>query len=222
MCRAMHPLARILVEAGPLAVFFLLNARGEDLVAALDGTPAGAMMTGNGIDQPIFLATAGFMVATLVSLAISYAVERRLPVMPLVSGIFVLGFGTLTLVLQDEEFIKLKPTITNSLFAVILFGGLAFGRPLLKPLFGTVIELTQRGWRALTLRWACFFVVLAILNEIVWRNFATDVWVDFKVFGIMPLTLLFAMAQLPLLKREAIVPLAEDDAPVRADPSDPR
>lgn len=204
----MNPLARILVEVGPLAAFFLLNARGDDLVAALEGTATGAMLAENGIDKPIFLATAGFMVATLISLAISYSVERRLPIMPLVSGVFVLGFGTLTLVLQDEEFIKLKPTITNSLFAIILFGGLAFGRPLLRPLFGTVLELTHQGWRTLTLRWACFFVVLAALNEVVWRSFSTDVWVDFKVFGIMPLTLVFAMAQLPLLKREATGALA--------------
>src|SRR5690606_5431253 len=119
------------IEVGPLAAFFLLNARGEDVLAALEGTSTLATMTENGIDKPIFLATAGFMAATVLSLVISYAVERRLPVMPLVSGIFVVGFGTLTLVLQDEDFIKLKPTITNSLFAAILFGGLAFGRPLL-------------------------------------------------------------------------------------------
>ena len=210
----MNPLARILVEVGPLATFFLLNARGDDLIASLEGTSPGAMLAENGIDQPIFLATAGFMAATLVSLVISYGVERRLPIMPMVSGIFVLGFGTLTLVLQDEEFIKLKPTITNSLFAIILFGGLAFGRPLLRPLFGTVLELSHRGWRILTIRWACFFVVLAVLNEVVWRNFSTDVWVDFKVFGIMPLTLVFAMAQLPLLKRESTAAVvAETDRP---------
>ena len=121
----------------------------------------------------------------------------------MVSGVFVLGFGTLTLLLQDEDFIKLKPTITNCLFAAILFSGLAFGRPLLRPLFGSVLDLSPRGWRTLTMRWASFFVVLAALNEFVWRSFPTDVWVDFKVFGIMPLTLVFAMAQVPLLKREA-------------------
>ena len=199
----MNPLLRILIEIGPLAAFFLLNARGDDLVESLEGTETLLFMQENSLDKPIFLATAGFMVMTMVSLAVSYAIERRLPIMPLVSGVFVLGFGTLTLLLQDEDFIKLKPTITNSLFAVILFGGLAFGRPLLRPLFGSVMDLTPRGWRILTFRWACFFVLLAILNEIVWRSFDTDTWVDFKVFGIMPLTLVFAMTQLPLLKRES-------------------
>ncbi|MEZ5667612.1 MAG: septation protein A [Alphaproteobacteria bacterium] len=201
----MNPLVRIVIEAGPLAAFFLLNARGEDIVDSLEGTETLVFLQENGLDKPIFLATAGFMVVTLVALAVSYAIERRLPIMPMVSGVFVLGFGTLTLLLQDEDFIKLKPTITNSLFAVILFGGLAFGRPLLRPLFGSVMELSDRGWRTLTLRWACFFVVLAVLNEIVWRSFDTDTWVDFKVFGIMPLTLVFAMTQIPLLKREAPV-----------------
>lgn len=201
----MNPLARIAIEIGPLAAFFLLNARGDDLIEALQGTETLVMLQANGIDKPIFMATAGFMVMTLVSLAVSYAVERKLPIMPLVSGVFVFGFGTLTLLLQDEDFIKLKPTITNMLFAAILFGGLAFGRPLLRPLFGSVLELSHRGWRTLTLRWASFFVVLAVLNEIVWRSFSTDTWVDFKVFGIMPLTLIFAMSQVPLLKRESLV-----------------
>lgn len=204
----MNPLVRIAVEIGPLAAFFLLNARGDDIIESLQGTETLVFLETNGIDKPIFMATAGFMVMTLVSLVINYAVERRLPIMPLVSGVFVLGFGTLTLMLQDEAFIKLKPTITNMLFAVILFGGLAFGRPLLRPLFGSVLELSPRGWRTLTMRWASFFVVLAILNEIVWRSFSTDTWVDFKVFGIMPLTLIFAMSQVPLLKRESLI--AED------------
>ena len=202
----MNPLARIAIEVGPLAAFFLLNARGDDLLESLQGTETLVMLEAAGADRPIFLATAGFMVMTLISLVVSYAVERRLPIMPMVSGVFVFGFGTLTLLLQDEDFIKLKPTITNSLFAVILFGGLAFGRPLLRPLIGTVLELTTRGWHTLTMRWACFFVVLAGLNEVVWRTFSTDVWVDFKVFGIMPLTLVFAMSQVPLLKREARLP----------------
>jgi intracellular septation protein len=209
----MNPVARIAIEVGPLAAFFLLNARGDDLIDALEGSETAAMLAANGIDKPIFLATAGFMAATLVSLAINYAVERRLPIMPMVSGVFVIGFGTLTLVLQDEDFIKLKPTITNSLFAAILFGGLAFGRPLLRPLFGAVLELTPRGWRTLTMRWACFFVVLAAANEVVWRSFSTDVWVDFKVFGIMPLTLLFAVGQVPLLKRESTAEAPAETGP---------
>ena len=108
------------------------------------------------------------------------------------------------MVLADETFIKLKPTLVNTLFAVILFGGLLTGRSLLKPLFGAAVQLTDQGWRKLTLRWAIFFVVLAVLNEIVWRNFTTDFWVSFKLFGIMPLTFLFAASQTPLFLREQI------------------
>ncbi len=204
-----NPFLRFVIEAGPLAVFFILNSRGEDILEGLDGTGTGAWMAEAGLNQAIFLATGGFMLATLVSLGINYALEHKLPIMPLVTGVFVFAFGGLTLILQDELFIKLKPTITNTLFAVILFGGLAFGRPLLKPLFGSVLQLTDRGWRQMTMRWASFFVVLAVLNEIVWRSFDTDTWVDFKVFGIMPLTIIFAMAQTPLIKREMLEPSEE-------------
>ena len=197
---------KLAIEAGPLAVFFLTNGR--------DGLPefrhlwlADAPMA----EQGLFEATAAFMVATLIALVAGWILERRLPVMPLVSSVFVLFFGGLTLVLADETFIKIKPTLVNILFAVILFGGLAMGRALLKPLFGAAVQLTKRGWRLLTLRWAVFFVVLAILNEIVWRNFSTDFWVSFKLFGIMPLTLLFAAAQTPLFLREQIEDAAADD-----------
>ena len=121
--------------------------------------------------------------------------------MPLVSGFFVIVFGGLTLYLHDDVFIKLKPTIVNTLFAIILFGGLAVDRPLLRHLFGEEFRLSDEGWRKLTFRWACFFVVLAILNEIVWRTMSNDTWVAFKAFGILPLTLIFAVSQIGLLKR---------------------
>lgn len=176
-----NPLLRFALEMGPLGVFFYCNAKFE-----------------------IFTATAAFMVATVIALAINWALERRLPVMPLVSGGFVLVFGGLTLILQDELFIKMKPTIVNSLFAIALFGGLAAGRVLLKPVFGAAFQLTDAGWRALTIRWAFFFVVLAVLNEVVWRNFSTDTWVDFKVFGIMPITILFTFAQMPLIMKHQL------------------
>ena len=189
------------IEAGPLVVFFLVNGR--------DGLPEfrhlwmaeGAVPL---VGQSLFEATGAFMVATVIALVAGWRLERKLPIMPLVSGGFVLVFGGLTLVLADETFIKLKPTLVNTLFAVILFGGLAFGRALLKPLFGAALQLSDRGWRVLTLRWAIFFVILAILNEIVWRNFTTDFWVSFKLFGIMPLTFLFAASQTPLLLREQV------------------
>ena len=197
----MRPWIKLAIEAGPLVVFFVVNGR--------DGLPelrnlwlpeGGTQMA----EQGLFEATGAFMIATLVALVTGWVLERRLPVMPLVSGIFVVFFGGLTLVLADETFIKLKPTLVNTLFAVILFGGLLTGRSLLKPLFGAAVQLTDQGWRKLTLRWAIFFVVLAVLNEIVWRNFTTDFWVSFKLFGIMPLTFLFAASQTPLFLREQI------------------
>lgn len=172
------PFARLAIEAGPLAVFFIANyLRG--------------IMTG----------TAVFMAATAASLAVSYRLERRLPVMPVVGCFFVLLFGGLTLALDDALFIKLKPTVVNLLFAAVLFAGLALRRPLLKLLMGSVLSLTDEGWRRLTWRWAIFFVVLAALNELVWHNVSTDTWVSFKVFGLMPLSILFGLAQLPLILR---------------------
>ena len=176
-----NPLLRLALEAGPLAVFFYCNAK-----------------------FGIFTATGVFMVTTVVALAVNWALERRLPIMPMVSGGFVMVFGGLTLLLQDDLFIKMKPTIVNCLFAVALFGGLAFGKSLLKPMFGAAFQLTEAGWRLLTYRWAFFFVALAIVNEVVWRNFTTDTWVDFKVFGIMPITIVFTFAQMPLILKHQI------------------
>lgn len=173
-----NPLVKLAIEVGPLAVFFIANSRGN-----------------------IFIATGAFMVAIVVALVASWLIERRLPLLPLVTAAFVLVFGGLTLVLQDELFIKLKPTIVNGLFAAILFSGLFFGRPFLKPLLGAALELQDEGWRKLTHRWAWFFVALALANEVVWRTLSTDGWVNFKVFGIMPLTIAFSLAQLPLINR---------------------
>ena len=144
------------------------------------------------------------MAAIFVSLSITWILERRLPTLPLVTGVFVLVFGGLTLILQDELFIKLKPTIVNTLFAVILLGGLYWGKSFLKSLMGAMFPMTDQGWRILTFRWALFFVFLAILNEIVWRNTSTDDWVSFKVFGIMPLTILFSLIQLPTMNRHKL------------------
>ena len=194
--KPVNPLLKFALELGPLAVFFFANARGEWLAAKF---PALAVFGG-----PLFVATALFVVATLISLGVSLALTRRLPILPLVSGIVVLVFGGLALWLHDETFIKMKPTIINALFGVVLLGGLAFGKPLLGYVFESAFRLTDEGWQKLTLRWGIFLILLAVLNEIVWRSVATDVWVTFKVFGLVGLTLVFTLFQLPLINRYAL------------------
>jgi intracellular septation protein len=181
--KRIHPLLKLVLEMGPLVLFFLANQR------------AG-----------IFSATGLFVAATLTSLAICYMLVGKLPTMPLVSGVVIVVFGGLTLALQDELFIKLKPTIVNTLFGVILLGGLYFQKPLLALVLDSMFHLDDEGWSKLTLRWALFFFVLAALNEIVWRTQTTDFWVSFKVFGIMPLTVAFALAQTPLILRHEAKP----------------
>ena len=140
----------------------------------------------------------------MLALAVSYALTRHLPAMPLITAVIVLVFGSLTLLLHDENFIKVKPTIIYVLFGVVLLSGLALRKPLLGMVFDSVFHLTEEGWRKLTLRWALFFFALAVLNEIVWRSQSTDVWVSFKVFGVVPLTFVFAALQYPLLTKYAV------------------
>ena len=196
-------LRRLLLEMGPLAVFFFTYV-GWDYVFP----PAEPIKPGE-LSHSLTAATAVLMVAVLVSLALSYKWERRIPLMPLVTAVMVTIFGGLTIILRDEIFIKMKPTIVNSLFAAALFAGLMFNKPFLQPLLGHTLQLRDQGWRVLTWRWAFFFVFLAVLNEIIWRNFSTDFWVSFKAWGMFPLTLLFALAQVPLIQRHAL------DAPQR-------
>jgi intracellular septation protein len=182
----LHPGLKLALDIGPLVLFFMANAR-----------------------WGIFAATAIFMVAILIALAVSYALIRRLPVMALVSAAIVTVFGGLTLVLHDETFIKVKPTIIYALFGTTLLFGLLLRKPLLEMVFDSVFDLTEDGWRKLTLRWCLFFLAMAVLNEIVWRNFSTDAWVSFKLFGAVPLTFLFAAAQYPLLMKYASSDAAE-------------
>jgi intracellular septation protein len=196
----LNPALKLALDVGPLILFFLANAK-----PALFLRLFGPLLPGSaeGEHVGIFVATAVFMTAVVIALAVSYALTRHLPVMPLVTAVIVLVFGSLTLALHDELFIKLKPTIIYLLFGGVLVGGLAFGKPLLGTVFDQVFHLTQEGWRKLTLRWAIFFFALALLNEIVWRTQSTDFWVSFKLFGVVPLTFLFAAAQMPLMSRYA-------------------
>ena len=194
--KEINPLLKFALELGPLLVFFFANARGEWLAARF---PALTELGG-----PIFIATGLFMAATAIALSVSWVLTRTLPMMPLVSGVIVFVFGGLTLWLQDATFIKMKPTIVNSLFAAVLLGGLAFGKSLLGYVFDSAFRLDAEGWRKLTFRWGLFFVFLAVLNEVVWRNFSEDTWVAFKVWGTMPITVAFTLAQMPLIMRHSV------------------
>jgi intracellular septation protein len=188
--RQLNPLLKLALELGPLVLFFAANAR-----------------------WGIFTGTGVFMAAVLVALAVSYALTRHLPIMAMVSAVVVMVFGGMTIALQDETFIKIKPTIIYVLFAVVLLGGLALRKPLLLLLFDQVFNLTEEGWRKLTLRWALLFLVQAVLNEIVWRTQTTEFWLGYKAFGAIPLTVAFALLQYPLLmKYDASEQAPERDA----------
>src|SRR5580692_1169840 len=182
----LNPLLKLALDLGPLALFFFANSH-----------------------YGIFVATATFMIAVLAALAVSYALTRHFPMMTVVTAIIVVVFGGLTLFLHDATFIKVKPTIIYALFGAVLIGGLMFNKALLGVVLDSMFQLTEEGWRKLTLRWALFFLVLAVLNEIVWRNTSTNVWVDFKVFGVVPLTFIFGALQVPLLKKYGIEQPAE-------------
>jgi len=187
----MNKVLKFFLELGPLLTFFYLNSRAET-VNLLGYTL-----------QPLMAATAGFIITTVISLAIMYIMVRKLPMMPLISGIFVVGMGGLTLYLNDETFIKMKPTFVNIVFGSILLIGLKFKRLFLKILLEEGFELSDEGWLGLTVRWSGFFFFLALLNEIVWRNFTTDQWVSFKVFGIMPLTIIFVLLNIRFILKHS-------------------
>jgi intracellular septation protein len=178
-----HPLFKLATELGPLLIFFFANAKTN-----------------------LFIATGVFMVAVLAAMVASYVVTRHIPMMAIVTAVVVFVFGALTLILHDETFIKMKPTIVYTLFAAILAGGLLFNRSFIAIMFDQMFNLTAQGWRILTGRWALWFFAMAVLNEIIWRTQSTDFWVSFKVFGMVPLTMLFAMTQMPLIKRHHLEP----------------
>lgn len=181
-------LVKLAIDLGPLLLFF-----------------------GVYVFADIYWATGALMVAMLVSIVASRLVLQHISPMLLATTVLVVGFGAMTLWLHDPRFIKMKPTIVNVLFAIVLFGGLAMGKPLLKHLLGEALRLTDEGWRALTFRWAGFFLVLAMLNELIWRNLSEATWASFKVFGILPLTMLFFAMQWPLIQRHQLPPAEETD-----------
>ena len=190
-----NPLLKLVLELGPLMLFFWANSRPQLFAPLLAPILPASLITGE--HAGIFAATAVFMVAVLISLVVFWMIIKRLPVMPVVSAIVVVFLGGLTHGVHNNTIKKQNPTKNNFMF----WGGLAFNKPLLAIVFDTVFTLTEEGWRKLTLRWALFFLALAVLNEIVWRTMSTDTWVSFKVFGVLPLTFIFAAFQYPLLKR---------------------
>ncbi len=181
MRKELSPGLKLLIEAGPLLAFFLVNAK-----------------------WGIFAGTAVYMVTASAAMLASWLLIRRVAVMPVVALVFVLAFGALTIWLHDDTFIKIKVTLINALFGAILLIGLALGRLWLKLIMGEALEMDDEGWRKLTLRWGLFFFFLAVLNEVVWRSVSTDAWVNFKVFGLLPITFVFAFAQAPLMQKHMI------------------
>ena len=189
--KPINPLLKLALEFGPLAIFFFVNSYGDRWFGVAE-------------DRRIFVATGVFIAASLLALALSKIVMNHLPRMAIVNAVVVTVFGGLTLALDDAFFIKVKPTIVNTLFGCVLLGGLVFGRSLLALVLDSMLQLDEEGWRRLTLRWGLFFFVLAALNEVVWRTQTQDFWVAFKVWGVMPLTMIFALAQTPLILKHEI------------------
>ena len=177
----MKSIYKLLIDVGPLAVFFIFYTR-------------------SGLQASIL----PLMIATVIAVLFSYILEKKIPIMPTVGAGIVLIFGGLTIYFDNEVFIKMKPTIINLIFAIILYGGMLVKKPLLKILLGAALRLEEEGWKILTYRWIGFFIALAVLNEIVWRTQTTDIWVNFKVFGILPITFIFTMTQFPLIKKHQI------------------
>jgi intracellular septation protein len=161
----------------------------------------------------IFLATGTFMVASAIALFLGWMIERKLSPMPIFTTVVVMIFGGLTLYLKNETYLKMKVTVIYFCFGLLLLGGLATRRLFIKYVFSQAFDLTEEGWRKLTLRWGAFCFALAALNEVVWRNVSTGIWLNFKVFGIIPLIFLFTMTQVPLILRHGQDVPSEDGPP---------
>jgi len=176
-----RPIIKFIADFGPLFIFFIIYFSN---------------------DNDLKLAIPPFIIATLISLAIVYFIEKKIPIMPLVSGVLITLFGGLTLYFNNKIFFYMKPTIINLLFAGALFFGKYFTKkPLLKKLFQNTLNLEDQGWKKLSYRWICFFIFVAILNEIVWRTQSEVFWINFKVWGLLPITFLFTASQIPLINK---------------------
>ena len=191
--------ARLLIDVGPLLVFFIAN-----FLAPVPGP------------LKVFVATGAFMAAMVAALCFAAVRYRYVSPLLLFSAVMVLVLGGLTIWLHDETFIKVKPTIYYTLVAALLTFGLATGRSLLKMVLGSAYPgLDDDGWRKLTRNWAVFFAIMAVINEAVWRNSTTDFWIAFKLWGAVPATLLFAVANVPMLMRHG---LSMEDEPKPVEP----
>jgi intracellular septation protein len=192
--------AKLLIDLGPLLIFFLVNFF----------APVPAILK-------IFVATGAFMVAIVAAMIFSALRYRRISPLLWFSGVMVVILGGLTIWLHDRTFIQMKPTIYYALVAGLLGFGLATGRPLLQQVLGGAYPgLDEAGWRKLTRNWAIFFAFMAVLNEAVWRSTSWDFWIGFKLWGALPLTFLFAAANIPMLMRHGL--MKEDAAPVEPGP----
>ncbi len=193
---SINPHLKMALEIGPVILFVIAYNQGERI--------AGFFGLSGILEKPLFLATAVIMAATAVSIALSLILMRSVPIMPIVTLVVVSVFGGLTLYFQNEIFIKMKPTIINTLFGVALLGGLFFNKSLLKTVMGMAFAIDDKGWKILTFRWGLFFLILAVVNEIVWRNFSEGFWVGFKFWGMTGLTMLFVFSQMPLIMKHAL------------------
>ena len=190
-----NPTLKLALEMGPIVLFVLAYSQGARIAEFLGITGV--------LEKPIFLATAVIMVATAVSIGLSLMLIKSVPAMPIVTLVVVTIFGGLTLYFQDETFIKMKPTIINSLFGVVLLAGLAFRKNFLKTVMGMAFPIDDHGWKKLATRWGIFFLFLAVVNEIVWRNFSEGFWVGFKFWGMTGLTFAFVASQMPMIMRHS-------------------
>ncbi|MFK5979001.1 MAG: inner membrane-spanning protein YciB [Rhizobiaceae bacterium] len=177
----MPTIVKTLVDIGPLIVFYVTESYSD-----------------------IFVATGFLMVACLIAFAVSWKMTKKLALLPLLTLAFALVFGGFTLLFEDDTFIKVEVTLTNGLLGIFLLGGMYFEKSLLKILFDSFADMTEEGWNKITWRMGWFFVAIAILNEFVWRTFSTDIWVDFRVFGILGLTFAFLAIQAPTAMRHMV------------------